>query len=482
VFKEKEKQLFWQKILSTVAVIGLYIGLRLWNFAGNDLWADEVFSVLTMRLDWSAMFAALIEDAVHPPLFYVLLKSWTLGGDSIRWLQLFPVLISLLTLLPLYLLSRQLNLTLFEVNIAVVLIAVNGFFLDYVFDLRMYGLLQLLTLCSLWLFAKLINSSERSRNVSIALSAVNLLLVYTHYFGWLIIVLESLYSIVWQRKRLKEFSLSVLPVVLSFLPWVLITILAVSQKGKFDNLDWLTRPGFRELVWFYATLNGIGAAKTSLIGLIIFGLPILIWTWHVWRQPDLKETWRFLFYFAFSPVLLIFLLSNLLPKSIWEERYLILSAAPYLLLAVKSASEISSKLNKQIALGLILIWSLTTGYYQFSLEPKKIKWSEVARTIERENQTTSKIYVFDSFANLPLQFYLNETSKNKFQIQTIQNTGQIRGKSFRLIVRDTAWQETKSPQEILKDKGCRINLEKEFPEPHQKITLFQVEDCLLNVY
>jgi hypothetical protein len=482
VFKEKEKQLFWRKILSTVAVINLYIGLRLWNLAGNDLWADEVFSVLTVRLDWGAMFAALIEDAVHPPLFYVLLKSWTMCGDSIRWLQLFPVVISVLTLLPLYLLCRQLNLTLFEANVAVVLIAVNGFFLDYAFDLRMYGLLQLLTLCSLWLFAKTINSSERSRNVSIALSAVNLLLVFTHYFGWLIIVLEGLYFIVWQRKRLKEFLPGVLPVVLSFLPWVLITILAVSQRGKFDNLDWLTRPGFRELIWFYATLDGIGAAKTSLIGLIIFGLPILFWTWHIWRQPDLKGTWRFLFYFAFSPVLIIFLLSNLLPKPIWEERYLIVSAAPYLLLAVKSASEISSKLNRQIALGLILIWSLATGCYQFSLEPRKIKWSEVVHAIEQEDKTTSKIYVFDSFADLPLQFYLNETNKNKFQVQIVQNTEQIREKSFQLVVRDTAWQEVKSPHEILKDKGCRINHEKEFSEPHQKITLFQVEDCLLSNY
>lgn len=475
---EKEKQLHWQKILFCLFAIGLYAGLRVWNFAGNDLWSDEVFSVFTARLDWTAMFAALIKDAVHPPLFYILLKSWILlGGESAAWLRLFPVIISILTLLPLYLLCRQLNLTLFEANIAVVLIAVNSFFLDYAFDLRMYGLVQLLTLSSLWLFAKFNRLSAKSQNTLIALSAVNSLLVFTHYFGWLVILGEGFYLIVRRRNRLKEFLLGVLPIVLLFLPWALVVIRAIGQKENFENLDWLTRPGFRELIWFYATLNGIGAAHTTLLGLCVFGLPILIWSRRVRLQPDLKETWSFLFFFAFVPVLLVFLLSNLLPKSIWEERYLIVSAAPYLLLAVKSASELPLPRYSRIFLVFILIWALTTAFYQFSSETGKIKWSGVAQTIEQGNQAPNKIYVFESFVDLPLRFYLNRA--DKFQVEIIRNTDQIKEKSFQLVVRSSAWRETESASQILKEKGCRINLEKDFFAPREKITLLQVDDCSL---
>jgi hypothetical protein len=478
---EKEKQLHWQKILFCLFAIGLYAGLRVWNFAGNDLWSDEVFSVFTARLDWTAMFAALIKDAVHPPLFYILLKSWILlGGESVAWLRLFPVIVSILTLLPLYLLCRQLNLTLFESSIAVVLIAVNGFFLDYAFDLRMYGLVQLLTLSSLWLFAEFNRSSAKSQNTLIALSAVNSLLVFTHYFGWLIISLECFYLIARRRNRLKEFLFGVLPIVLLFLPWALTVVRAIGQRENFENLDWLTRPGFRELIWFYATLNGIGAAHTTLIGMCVFGLPILIWSWRVQRQADLKETWSFLFFFAFAPVLLVFLLSNLLPKSIWEERYLIISAAPYLLLAVKSASELPMPRYSRIFPAFILIWALTTAVYQFSSETGKIKWSEVVQTIEQGNQAPNKIYVFESFVDLPLRFYLNRA--DKFQVEVVRNTDQIKEKSFQLVVRGSAWQETKSPPEILKDKGCRINLEKDFFAPREKVTLFQVDGCSLRDY
>jgi uncharacterized membrane protein len=475
---EKEKQLLRQKIIFCLLAVGLYVGLRLWNFAGNDLWADEVFSILTAQLNWTAMFAALISDAVHPPLFYILLKSWILlGGETVAWLRLFPVIVSILTLLPLYLLCRQLNLTLFETNIAVVLMAVNGFFLDYAFDLRMYGLVQLLTLSSLWLFAKFNNLSAKSQNTLIALSAVNLLLVFTHYFGWLVILGEGFYLIIRRKKRLKEFLFGVLPIVLLFLPWALMIIRAIGQKENFHNLDWLTRPGFRELIWFYATLNGIGVAHTTLIGLCVFGLPILIWSWRVRQQADLKETWSFLFFFAFAPVLLVFLLSNLLPKSIWEERYLIVSAAPYLLLAVKSATELPLPRYSRIFPVFILTWALTTALYQFSQGNGKTKWNEVVQTIEQGNQAPNKIYAVESFVDLPLRFYLHPMNKSRLEI--VRNTDQIKEKSFQLVVRSSAWQETKSPPEILKDKGCRINLEKEFIEPREKVILLQVEDCSL---
>lgn len=451
----------------------------MWRFAGNDLWADEVFSVFTARLDWSAMFAALIRDAVHPPLFYVLFKGWILlGGESVVWLRLFSVTVSILTLVPLYLLCRELKLTLFETSVTIVLIAVNGFFLDYAFDLRMYGLLQFFALSSLWLFAKFNRLSASSRNTLIALAVVNLLLVFTHYFGWLVVSLEGVYLILWRRNRLKEFLFGVVPIVLLFLPWALTVIRAVSQRGDFENLDWLTRPGFRELIWFYATLNGIGAARTTLVGLCFFGLPILIWSWQVRLKPDLKETWSFLFFFAFAPVLLIFLLSNLLPKSIWEERYLIMSAAPYLILAVKSASELPLRRYSRIFPVLIMIWALATAVYQFSSAAGKLKWSEIAQTIEQGDQAPNKIYVLESFVDLPLRFYLNKA--NKPRVEIVRSAEEIKEKRFQLIVRNSAWKETKPALEILKDKGCRINLEKDFLQPQEKLTVFQVDDCFLD--
>lgn len=136
-------------------IIGcLYVGLRLYWLDTGNLWFDEVFTISVARLNWSAMLADLARDGVHPPLFYVLLKIWSSVSISLWWLKLFSILTSFLTILPFYLLCRQLGFELLAVNLAFLSFAVNGYFLEYAVDLRMYGQLQLFTLASIYLYVK----------------------------------------------------------------------------------------------------------------------------------------------------------------------------------------------------------------------------------------------------------------------------------------------------------------------------------------
>ena len=42
-------------------------------------------------------------DIIHPPLFYALLKVWiSIGGESLFWLRLFPLLTSIAVIIPLH--------------------------------------------------------------------------------------------------------------------------------------------------------------------------------------------------------------------------------------------------------------------------------------------------------------------------------------------------------------------------------------------
>ena len=90
----------------------------------------------------------------------MLLKVWIgIGGESEGWLRLFPILTTVATICPFVLLCRELKLKASEVNLAFMLIAVNGYLIYFAQELRMYSLLLLLTLSSLWLFAKFLNAS-----------------------------------------------------------------------------------------------------------------------------------------------------------------------------------------------------------------------------------------------------------------------------------------------------------------------------------
>ena len=142
-------------ILVTVAVAGLFVALRLWRLSASCLWFDEIFSVHAARHGWAELLRFAAADIIHPPLFYLLLKLWiSLGGESLLWLRLLPALVSIAAIIPFVLLCRELGLKRSEWNLALLLLAVNGYLIKYAQELRMYSLLMFLSLCSLWLFVR----------------------------------------------------------------------------------------------------------------------------------------------------------------------------------------------------------------------------------------------------------------------------------------------------------------------------------------
>jgi hypothetical protein len=460
-----------------VAVIGLYILLRLSSFAQNDLWYDEIFSVLTVRFGWAEMFSAIVRDAVHPPLFYVLLKLWSIGDSSVWWLRAFPFLISILTLAPLFLLCRQLKFNVSELLIVFLTIAVNSYFLEYALDLRMYGLVQFFTLFSLWLFIKFQESSETEPSIVWFLAFFNLLLVYTHYFGWLIVGLEALYLLFQQRRRFFSFVVSSAVVLLCCAPWIWFVSQNAFNNEATGNLEWLTRPEWRDLLWFYATLNGhLPVPHTTFLNLAIFLSPVCFYLWRSVRQKTPNRFRYFPAFFAFAPVIIVFILSHILPKSIWGERYLIIAAVPYHLMFVRSAVALPEKRLRSVFVGLILIWSLSAAFFNFSQTPKKIRWSGIAEQIRTKKTDAKSVYVFDDWVATPLRFYLNE-EKIPVIIEKRNNPKDIRETKYWMALHKPISREEFELPENLRGKKCRIFEKNVYFDTWQNTILLYVEDC-----
>src|SRR5688572_9615425 len=110
----------------------IFFGARLWHLTATCLWFDEVFSVHAARQPWAELIKFVAADIIHPPLFYAVLKVWIgLGGESLIWLRLLPVLLAVATIALFYLLCRELDLKRNERNITFMLIAVSGFLIKY---------------------------------------------------------------------------------------------------------------------------------------------------------------------------------------------------------------------------------------------------------------------------------------------------------------------------------------------------------------
>jgi hypothetical protein len=239
-------------------LVALFVGVRVWRLDASCLWFDEVFSVHAARHGWGELLEFVALDLIHPPLFYLLLKLWMAfvgGGESVWWLRLFPLLTQAAAIVPLLLLGRELGLRRRGgvMPVALLLMAVNGYLIQHAQGLRMYSLLLLLALCSLWLFARFCDAEagqrRRSTTCALALFAVNLLLVYTHYFGWLLVGLEGLFVVIRRREKLKLFAVSLVALGVCFSPWVWL-VLSAAGAGEgllAQNIGWQARPRLTDI-------------------------------------------------------------------------------------------------------------------------------------------------------------------------------------------------------------------------------------------
>jgi uncharacterized membrane protein len=457
--------------------ISLYIGLRFWGVAESDLWLDEVFSALTISLGWQEMIYAIVRDGVHPPLFYVLLKLWSIGSHSISWLQLFPFFISVLTLIPFLLLCRELMLTPLETSAALLMIAVNSFLLEYALDLRMYVLMQCLALFSLWLFVRLQKTKDAETLTFLFLTFVNLLLVYTHYFGWLVVGLQGLYLLFWKRRLFYSFAVSSAGIFLCFSLWIWIVLQNAALNGATGDLKWIGSPALSDLVWFYSTLNGnLSFQNTTFINLLIFSIPIGLFIWQMIRQRRNDSNWPILALFAFLPVVFVFVLSVLLPQSVWESRYLMIAAIPYYILLTKSLFALPKRFTRNVFVGLILTWSVVAGFQSFLRTPKRIQWTEVVGKIENSNLSSQKIYTFEIWVAVPLKFYIHNVD---LPVQVEQRGGldEVTERDFGVAYRLPISENSDEIQKALKQRGCVLKQRSDFSDMSQILVLMHVHDC-----
>jgi hypothetical protein len=98
---------------------------------------------------------------------------------------------------------------------------------------------------SLWLFTRFLNR-EKDATVLGFLLAINLLLIYTHYYGFLCIGSQFVVACAWtiyhscdaRLHKVRRYLLSLLMLGLAFSPWALVVIRAALRKGGLqDNLD-----------------------------------------------------------------------------------------------------------------------------------------------------------------------------------------------------------------------------------------------------
>jgi hypothetical protein len=507
------------RVLLTALLVCLYAAARMRRLTAACLWFDEIFSVHAARHAWGALWRFAAADLIHPPLFYALLKLWVAaGGESLLWLRLFPALASIAAVVPLLLLARELRLGAAATNAALLVAAANGYLIKYAQEVRMYGLLLLLTLTSLWLFARLTNSGGRARATLCALAFVNLLLVYTHYYGWLVVVCEAAYLGFRDRRRLRGFLFVVTALVAAYAPWAWACARAAGAGGGLaQNIGWIERPGAGDLVQLFVSFNApfyfrqstaepAYARGGALLGLLLVGVPVvaLLVGGARRRRAAEKESGKdegraeplrplpgsvegaatFLLVFAAVPAALAFAASYVLPHSVWGARHLMVAAGPYALLAGLALGSLRPAWWRAGALLLLCCWFGAVGALNLVRREGTFVWcaweglaASAARDAARGEP--ADLYAFEDLIAYHLWFALERGgAAGRFRVVSVKGVpgvaedpayflprdfdgvavrgaDALRGESFWAAFRDAEWDESRQPLKLITERGYR---------------------------
>lgn len=406
----------------------IFIAFRLWQLTSFGLFGDEVFSLWTAAQGWRSLFASVVGDVVHPPLFYVLLKAWIdVGGQSLLWLKLLPFMSSIVAIIPFAFLCRELKIDRASIALALWMMAVNGFLITHSQELRMYSLLLLLTICSLWLFARLVNRDSIPAGLHIALLVANLLLVFTHYYGWVVVGLELMFLLVWRRDRLKPFTAGVSLIAVCFAPWVIVVSQAARRNPSRVDFVWNQLPPLSELFGFFGNLNGPLSYRWRVFGpalvLVVFLTPVIAWGLRAVKIRRERSEFALLGLFAFGPPALSFLASHLLPQPVWAFRYLIIAAPAYSLVVAVATQRLKSKRVRLLSIVLIAGWAGLSGFTEL-IGRDRIAWEPLVHRLtqaESESTTGIKLYVTDANVGNTIQYYLDQAGDNRFQIISVDS-------------------------------------------------------------
>jgi hypothetical protein len=463
----------------TFAVVALFVGMRLWRLTDFALDGDEIFSLQLARDNWRDLFAAAAQDAIHPPLLYVLLKLWTsVGGESLLWLRLFPVTVSVLCLLPVFALCRDLNIAPAARNLAIAIVAVHPYAMYYSQHLRMYCLLMLAALLSAWRFERYLDRAS-VRNLAL-LGAANLFVGYTQYYGWCIVLLEFAY-LLW-KSRLRNalaFLVATVPVVILFSPWAWYAGKVLHARGLEQNLGWISRPTFGELNWFWVDLTGFAEFGGNATDHVLAVLILFVLCYRRYGEP--RVHWLMLLWIAPAPI--AFAVSEWLPQSIWGHRHLLFTIWPFFLLLADAVFRMP-RLVSYAVMAAAGIWGVYAAAFH-ATDNRKLPWDVLTLAMLDAEHTSAPripIYAIDPYLHYPIEFYLDclktgrggplgprlssrddaaglAVKAERFNAVKTDNISQLdsqkTGSYFWVAWTDSSWHESLTPPQILERRGCR---------------------------
>ena len=427
------------------AVVLLAFFFRVHGLGAESLWLDEGITVQQVRSSFREMMATLMYGDVQPPLYYLILKLWTvLFGTSEIAVRFPSVVFGTLSVWMVYRVARLCFEDEHVGLLTALIVAFSEFHIRYSQEARNYSLLALLSLCSYYYYVKLLR--ERTRGILVRYILFSSLLMYTHVYGSFIVISQNIYFLARRlakndphRLSWKHWALSQGTLGFLFLPWFVVWALYLLSVGR--KIDLFHMPGPTLLT----ILNTFGVYSGSAPLLLLCALLVpFTFVTHESQKSEAGFHWTsvknfmgrlssssgpdrngMLFAWLLTPIVLPFLISQVLTP-FYGFRYTIgASFAFYLLVAAGMRNLRDNRLILTTVVCFCVLSSQSIlGYYTQS---NKEQWRAVAGFVDAQAKP-GDLLLFDAGYTLPAVFdyYSKRTDTIKRAVPSDLDTEALR--------------------------------------------------------
>ncbi|MCX6269504.1 MAG: glycosyltransferase family 39 protein [Bacteroidetes bacterium] len=351
--KQTELFSFWLPLMGLTVVAGL----RFLFLDANDVAMDEPFTIFFAQADLHTLFGMLPKEN-NPPLYFLVMHFWTgwfgISAFSVRFLS---CVFGILTAVMLYKTGKDF----FSQPVgffAAALFTLSDYHQLFAHEARVYALFALLTTVSMYLFLTLTTGSRKRRTL-LLLAVTNILLIYSHFFGFFIFLIQGLSVLIisdFRKTVLKPYLVSVFICFMAYIPWLPVLISRFSQSA--GEGTWVKPPVISDLytmVWRYLNAPVVTVVVLCILtaALIRFILGIRNGT-EKWNKRSAVLIIWFL-----APYFLMFFASFQIPMFL--DRYTVfISVGFYLLTAVALSSLLKRTKPLLIVMSVFIIMMAVT--------------------------------------------------------------------------------------------------------------------------
>lgn len=399
----------------SILVLILLLGAtaRFVHIGSQSLWADEGFSYYT--LTQPDLIQTMAQDT-HPPLYFGGLSLWTgLAGITEVALRFFSLIPSVISIAVVYQVARELvyargespNASVVPL-LATLMMALADAEILLSQEVRHYTWLVLLVTCSMWAFLRWLRLGQR--RWLIAWIVFTIVLIYTHYLGAFIGVVQGLYALLFLRGHQRIVAIGALVLsALVLVPWLLIAgRQQVGHSGVYWSLElsWTLLADIRR-DWF-------GQMWPLTMGLALLGVVTLVYRKTVQIQWRPVHTRVLLVLWAVLPVILTIIGDQFIPI-LAPHRMTHITPAIAILLAFGLANFRNPARGFLIA--VIVLYGVTT----VDFERPKPPWREVGQQIADYVQPTDLVLIDVGGSDNPMLYYYTRFLPEDTPIVSLKN-------------------------------------------------------------